>query len=217
MTIQFQSLNRSVKPLLTIHLDPRPSTLDLTRIIIHLSTLKNQPTHIFCDSAKNFMHWHSSYISIYSILIQGLHGKRCPIVCRRKQKIPFRSFILLPFDWTTNQSRFKTRPERIRNLQILDEIDHAGLDEMRREQMKIQTKSFVRISQLKEIWLILYSRAFTNSFFLWISLIFWNSLHLQYNEWIRKNPGIHSSYRNFRKNGKIYVKNKDFEIPWNKP
>ena len=37
------------------------------------------------------MHWHSSYISIYSILIQGLHGKRCPIVCRRKQKIPFRS------------------------------------------------------------------------------------------------------------------------------
>ena len=57
----------------------------------------------------------------------------------------------LPFDWTTNQSRFKTRPERMRNLQILDEIDHAGLDEMRREQMKIHTKSFVRISQLKEI------------------------------------------------------------------
>ena len=91
MTIQFQSLDRSVKPLLTIHLDPRPSTLDLTRFIIHLSTLKNEPTHIFCDSAKNFMHWHSSYISIYSILIQGLHGERCPIVCRRKQKIPFTS------------------------------------------------------------------------------------------------------------------------------
>ena len=46
--------------------------------IIHNILLGRIPgvhTHIFCDGAENFMHRHSSYISVNSFLIQGLHGK----------------------------------------------------------------------------------------------------------------------------------------------
>jgi len=68
-----------------------------------------QPTHILCDGAENFMHRHSSYISGNSYSIQRLHGKWSPIVCRRKEKIPFKS-LKLPSDWlkfTANRNPFK--------------------------------------------------------------------------------------------------------------